>query len=195
MVAAKHVFSNNPYHTASIRMIGKLAKIEHPLISYYFPNKADLFVSVLKEIAERQKKTEAEWLEEVKLMTPTRGLSVFIDHELDFFRQYPEIFCILALNFVQSDDSDPIPGYQLIQDSINASVRTFMEKVPMNAPEFEVEMFCRTLMNFLTNFLGASKFHASIMNLDPGSIQYLNWVKDAALYVFLPRLEKMVRRA
>jgi len=195
LAAARHVFSSNPYHTASIRTIGKLAEIEHPLISYYFPNKADLFISVLKEASEMQNKLESEWLEKVKMMTPARGLSIFIDHALDFFRQYPEIFCILALNLVQSDDGDPIPGYQIIQDTINATVKVFIEKVPMRVPEYEVEMFCRTFMNHLINFLGAAKFHASIMNLDPNSIQYMNWVKDSALYVFLPRMEKMVRRA
>jgi len=193
--AARQVFCNYPYHSATIRMIGKLAEIEHPLISYYFPNKADLFISVLKEATEKQQKAESEWLDEVKSMRTARGLSIFIDHQLDFFRRHPEVFCIIALNIIQSEDGEPIPGYQRIEDSIKTTVRNFMEKVPMNAPEFEVEMFCRAIMNHLTNFLGASKFHASTMNLDPNSIQYLNWVKDATLYIFLPRLEMMVRRA
>ena len=193
--AARHIFSNYAYRSATIRMIGKLAEIEHPLISYYFPNKADLFITVLKETIERQHKVESEWLDEVKAMTTERGLSVFIDHQLDFFRQHPEVFCIIALNKVQFEDGEQIPGYRLFQESIESTVKTFMEKVPMIAPEFEVEMYCRTLLNHLTNFLGASKFHASIMNMDPTSIQYLNWVKDATLYVFLPRLKMMVKRA
>ena len=176
-------------------MIGKLAEIEHPLISYYFPNKADLFISVLEEAIERQQKMESKWLDEVRKMIPARGLSIFIDHLLDFFRQNPEVFCIIALNKVQSEHGESIPGYSLFKDSIESTVKTFMKKVPMNSPEYEVEMFCRTLLNHLTNYLGASKFHASIMNLDPNSIQYLNWVKDATLYIYLPRLEMMVKRA
>ena len=195
LAAARHVFSNYPYHSATIRMIGKLAEIEHPLISYYFPNKADLFISVLKEATERQNETEKTWLEEVKSMPTNRGFSILIDHQLDFFKQYPEAYCIMALNIVQSGDSEPIPGYHLIQDSMNSTVRHFIEKVPMMVPEYEVEMFCRGFANHWINFLGASKFHASIMNLNPTSIQYLNWVKDTALYVFLPRLKMMVKRA
>ncbi len=42
--AASQIFASYPYHTASIRMIGKQAEIEHPLISYYFASKADLFL-------------------------------------------------------------------------------------------------------------------------------------------------------
>jgi AcrR family transcriptional regulator len=195
LTAARHVFSNYPYHSATIRMIGKLAEIEHPLISYYFPNKADLFISVLTEATQKQSEAESKWLDEVKAMATARGLSVYFDHQLDYFQRYPETFSIIALNVVQSEDSEPIPGYHLIQDAINASVRSFMEKVPMNAPEYEVEMFCRALSIHLINFLGAAKFHAPVMNMDPNSIQYLNWVKDTALYVFLPRLKMMVKRA
>ncbi len=194
LAAARHVFSNYPYHAASIRMIGKIAEIEHPLISYYFPNKAELFISVLEEAVKRQMVVEAEWLSEVGHMETARGLSIFLDHELDYFRQYPELFCIIALNLVQSEDSEPIPGYHLIEDTINNTVKEFMEKVPMSAPAYEVEMFCRAFSNHLTHFLGASKFHASLMSLDPHSIQYLNWVKDTALFVFLPRLKMMVKR-
>jgi TetR/AcrR family transcriptional regulator len=195
LAAARNVFSNYPYHSATIRMIGKLAEIEHPLISYYFPNKADLFISVLTEATQKQSRAESEWLDEVKAMSTTRGLSVYFDHQLDYFRRNPETFCIIALNVVQSENSEPIPGYHLIQDTINSTVRTFMEKVPMNAPEYEVEMFCRTLSNHLISFLGAAKFHAPAMKMDPNSIQYLNWVKDTALYTFLPRLKMMVKRA
>ena len=194
LVAASHVFSSYAYRSATLRMIGKEAGIEFPLISYYFPNKADLFVTVLKQAIDQHEEAESEWLEEVKSMSPARGLSVYIDHQLDFFRRYPGVFCIIALNKIQSEDAEPLPGYHLIQDSIEASVKKFMVKVPMIVPKFEVELFCRTFLNHMTNFLGAAKFHASIMSLEPDSIQYMNWVKDATLYVFLPRLEMMVQR-
>ena len=34
--AARKVFAQRAYHAASIRMIGKEAGIDHPLISYYY---------------------------------------------------------------------------------------------------------------------------------------------------------------
>ncbi|MCP4753998.1 MAG: TetR/AcrR family transcriptional regulator [Proteobacteria bacterium] len=195
LAAARHVFSNYPYHSATIRTIGKLAGIEHPLISYYFPTKADLFISVLGKVYERQTQLEKQWLEEVKSMTPARGLSIYLDHQLDHFRRHPEILHIITLNMVQSEDSEPIPGYDRILDSVGKSVKIFMETVDLSAPEYEIEMFCRVMFNHLLNFLGASTFHAASLKLDPNSIQYLNWVKDAALYTLLPRLKTMVKRA
>ena len=45
--AARKIFAQYAYHVASIRMIGKEAKIDYPLISYYFPSKAVLFEAVL----------------------------------------------------------------------------------------------------------------------------------------------------
>ncbi len=194
LAAARHVFGNFPYHSASIRAIGKLAEIEHPLISYYFPNKADLFLVVLGEVLKKQHHLEKQWLEEVKAMTPARGLSVFLDHQLDHYRLHPEVLHITALNMVQAENSEPIPGYDLIRNGIEGSVRIFMETVELSAPEYEIEMFCRVIFNHLLNFLGASKFHAASMKMDPSSIQYLNWVKDAALYTLLPRLEMMVKQ-
>jgi len=195
LAAARHVFSNHPYHSATIRMIGKLAEIEHPLISYYFPNKAELFISVLEEFVGRQAQMERQWLEEVKSMTPARGFAVFLDFRLDYFRLHPEEFRIFALNMVQSEDTEPIPGYDLIQRAINESVKNFIEIVPLSAPDYEVDMFCRVMLNCMVNFLGASNFHASLMKLDPNSIQYLNWVKDTTLYTLLPRFEMMVKQS
>lgn len=195
LAAARNVFSNYPYHSATIRMIGKLAEIEHPLISYYFPNKADLFTSVLEGTLENLHQGEKQWLEEVKSIPAARGLSIYLDNQLDFFRLNPEAFHIIALNTIQSEDNEPIPGYELIEKSVARSVKTFKETVNLAAPEYEVEMFCRVFSNLLITFLGASKFHAASVNMDPKSIQYYNWVKECAIYTLLPRLELMGRRA
>ncbi len=80
------------------------------------------------------------------------------------------------------------------QDVMTTTVRRFIEMIPMNVPEYEVEMFCWGLLNHWTYFLGAAKFQASMINLNPNSIQYLNWVKDMTLYLFLPRLKMMAKR-
>ena len=194
LAAAQEVFCNHPYHSASIRMIGKLAEFQHPLISYYFPSKADLFLAVLEDLTARQTQSQKRWLEEIKLMTPARGFAVALDYELDLFRQQPGLYRLTALNMIQSDNTEPIPGYHLIQRVTKQNIRNFIEIVSLSAPEYEVEMFCRVVMNHLVNFLGAARFHAAMMNLDPNSIQYMNWVKDAALNAFLPRLQTMVVR-
>ncbi len=43
LTAAKMIFSEHPYHTASIRMVGDAAGLNYQLIIYYFSSKAQLF--------------------------------------------------------------------------------------------------------------------------------------------------------
>ncbi|MBW2177693.1 MAG: helix-turn-helix transcriptional regulator, partial [Deltaproteobacteria bacterium] len=59
--AARKIFAQYAYHAASIRMIGKEAGIDHPLISYYFPSKAILFEAVLADIVQEWHKANVTW--------------------------------------------------------------------------------------------------------------------------------------
>lgn len=189
LAAARNVFCNYPYHSASIRTIGKLAEIEHPLISYYFPNKADLFVSTLKTVCSLHLEAEKKMFETIKSMGPERGLSLFLDLQLDYFRTNPEAYRMIALNMVQSIDDESIPGYDLIKETINESVKNFKEIVGLPANEYELDMFSRATLSHMINFLGAAYFHSALLNMEPDSFQYLNWVKETILFNLLPRLK------
>ncbi len=57
---------------------------------------------------------------------------------------------------------------------------------------YETEMFTRSIMALIVMYLGASNTYAELVNKDPDSIMYFNWVKDAILYTLLPRFETMV---
>jgi AcrR family transcriptional regulator len=48
--SARKIFSEHPYHTASIRMIGNDAGLNYPLIAYYFSTKAALFLPHLQQL-------------------------------------------------------------------------------------------------------------------------------------------------
>ncbi len=192
--AAQQVFANYPYHTASIRMIGKLAEIEHPLISYYFPSKADLFRSVLTELIEYRSQMQESWNEEIKQAGPARGLSLFLDHVLDDFRNRPGLLHIISLNLSRPTDSDPIPGYDLIQAFIESSVQSSLKMAGLGVPLHEWEMFSRTMNTLLIGYLGASSTYAPLIGKDPDSILYYNWVKDTIIYTLLPRLDLMVKK-
>ncbi len=194
LTAARHVFSNYPYHSASIRTIGKLAEIEHPLISYYFPSKADLFIFVLEEVIRTHIEAEKQMFEKIKAMLPGRALAVFLDLQLDFFRTRPEVYRIMALNMVQSVDESPIPGYHLIQESLKEALKNYTETVKVPSLDYEVDMFGRSMFVQLVSFLGAGTFHAGLLNMDPNSFQYLNWVKETVIYTMSPRLEEMFKR-
>ncbi len=192
--AAQQVFANYPYHTASIRMIGKLAEIEHPLISYYFPSKADLFRSVLTELNEYRSQMEESWSDEVKQAGPARGLSLFLDHVLDDFRNRPGLLHIISLNLSRPTDSDPIPGYDLIQKFVESSVQSSIKLAGLGVSLHEWEMFSRTMTTLLIGYLGASSTYAPLIGKAPDSILYYNWVKDTIIYTLLPRLELMVKK-
>jgi AcrR family transcriptional regulator len=192
--AAQEVFANYPYHTASIRMIGKLAEIEHPLISYYFPSKADLFRSVLTELMAYRSKMVESWDDEIKQAGPARGLSLFLDHTLDDFRNRPGLLHIISLNLSRPTNSDPIPGYDLIQEFVESSTKSSIKLAGLGVPLHEWDMFSRTMTTLLIGYLGASSTYAPLIGKDPDSILYYNWVKDTIIYTLLPRLEQMVKK-
>src|SRR5208337_4671256 len=79
LLAARKIFSRFPYHVASIRMIGKEAEVEHPLISYYFPNKKKLFEAVLADICEEYVGMIGKWLSAVRKMGVSEGFMKYID--------------------------------------------------------------------------------------------------------------------
>jgi len=190
--AAKSVFSEYPYHSASIRMIGKAAGLDHPLVSYHFRTKADLFEVVLADICEEYYAATTKWFKGLGNLGPARGLAFFIDRLLGFTRAHPEAFRILLLNMVQAHESGIIPGYRFIQDLFDRTTQTLKETVPMRASDDDIEMFRRSFNTLVINYLGASYYYAGILGLSPGSRKYMQWVKASLTSLFLPRLKQLI---
>ncbi|MBW2412628.1 MAG: TetR/AcrR family transcriptional regulator, partial [Deltaproteobacteria bacterium] len=163
--AARSVFSEHPYHTASIRMIGKAAGLDHPLVSYHFRNKAELFEAVLADICEDYFAATTRWFKGLHGLGPEQGLALFIDRLLIFTRVHPEAFRILLLNMVQAHDSGIIPGYRFIQELFDRTTQTLKETVPMRASDDEIEMFRRNFNALLINYLGASTYYAGMLGM------------------------------
>ncbi len=189
--AAKEVFGEYAYKAASIRMIGKRARIDHPLISYYFPSKAVLFEAVLTDIIEHFNVAAQEWYKGIAKMGLSRGLSVFFDRILDYYQKYPEHFRILVLNAVQSDEKETIPGYDQIQKLIIGNFEISREQLLLRGPKHKLEMFANSVNALLICHLGANDFFANLYGMTPDSIEYLNWVKDSLMFLFLPRLNEL----
>ena len=74
--AACKVFAKHPYNSASIRMVGKEGGFDHPLITYYFPTKADLFEAVVAEVCEEFYQANISWFEGLEGLPPRQGLSL-----------------------------------------------------------------------------------------------------------------------
>ena len=190
--AAIQVFSDYPYNAASIRMIGKAASIDHPLISYYFPNKASLFEEVLKTVTEEYYQANTTWFDGLEKLDPESGLSFYLDRFFEFALSHPKALRIIALNLVQAEEAEIIPGYQHIQTFFSKTTGTFIKTIPLQGIKRDIEFFTHSFNTLAINYLSAGTYYASILGFKPGSSDYLKWVKDSLMFLFLPRLKIII---
>ena len=190
--AASIVFSNFPYYAASIRMIGKEAEVDHPLINYYFPTKADLFQEVLKITIDEYYKANVQWFDSLAALGPEKGFSLYIDRFIDFALKRPKPMRIIALNLVQAKQSDIIPGYQLLQQFFLDAMQAFIKSVPVKGADFDIQMLTTNFNTMAINYLGASDYYAGILGMESQSPEYLKWVKDSLTYIVLPWLKQLL---
>ncbi len=190
--AARKVFAQYAYHAASIRMIGKGAGIDHPLISYYFPSKAVLFEAVLADIMEEWHVANQAWFEGLEKMNPEKGLSLYIDRMLGYMRKHPYAAQVFLLNMVQAHDADTIPGYQAIQIFFDQSTQLLKSLVPMQATDSDIEKFRQSFNTLAMSYIGAKSYYAGILGFQANSRDYKKWVKEMLMDLFLPRLKQLI---
>jgi AcrR family transcriptional regulator len=191
--AAKKVFAEHPYASASIRMVGSAAGIDHPLISYYFPTKADLFEAVVEEVAETYIQANTTWFEGLGEMSASSGLSLYLDRLLAFTSKHPEALRIVALNLVQSEEREAMPGRKHMQRLLSRNTETFRKVATLRSTARESRMFTESFNTLVINYLGASTTYASRLRMDPQGPSYRRWVKETLLFIFLPRLRQLIR--
>jgi AcrR family transcriptional regulator len=192
LAAAIKVFSDYPYYAASIRMIGKAAGIEHPLINYYFPTKAALFEEVLETVTHEYYQANISWFEGLEGLAPEAGLSLYLDRFLDFALKHPKPLRIIALNLVQAKNAEIIPGYQQIQDFFASATHTFTQAIPLNGSKQDIAMLTTSFNTLAINYLGANTYYSGILGMEPQSPEYLKWVKDSLTFIILPRLKQLL---
>ncbi|MCK5783285.1 MAG: TetR/AcrR family transcriptional regulator, partial [Desulfobacterales bacterium] len=190
--AATQVFSEYPYHTASIRMIGKAANIDHPLINYYFPSKAVLFEEVIQHATDEYYRANITWFEGLEKLDPEAGLSLYLDRLFDFAVKHPSALRIIALNLVQAEEHDIIPGYERVRAFFAKTKQNFINTIPMQVTDGDIEMFLNSFNTLAINYLAAGPYYAGILGIAPGSRQYLKWVKKTMMFVFLPQLKQII---
>jgi TetR/AcrR family transcriptional regulator len=191
--AARNIFSQYPYHVASIRMIGKEAGVEHPLISYYFPSKKKLFEVVLADICDEYVDKIGEWLDTVRNMRVSEGFMKYIDYVLDYSYKNAGPYKILALNLTQSEDITRIPGYHYIRKYLGRTRRVFEEKIALHGSLKKVTMYFNSFNLLLISFIGAGPYIARLQGIEPDSVRYRKLVKETLAYIFVPRLKEIIR--
>jgi len=182
---AARVFANYSYYAASIRMVGKAARVDHPLVNYYFPTKAALFEKVLKRITDEYYEANTTWYEGLDKLDLESGLALYLDRFFDFVAKHPRSLRIIALNLVQSDEHEDIPGYECIREFFAKINQNVKNALPIQEISSDIEMLISNMNILAINYLGAGHYYASILGKKPGSPQYLKWVKQTMMFAFM----------
>ena len=193
--AARKVFSLHPFNSATTRMIAQAANVDHPLIHYYFGSKEKLFEVVVSEIYEEFHQANLSWLSGIERMNPRDGFSIYLDRLLEYNFKHPEPVQIILLNMAQTVSLEEIPGYQYIIMHTERIKQTLEEKSPLLGSNQEMKALIHCFNNLIITFLGARSCQAPIINMDPQSPQYKEWVKNTLFILFLPWLERIIKNS
>ncbi|MEW5735333.1 MAG: helix-turn-helix domain-containing protein [Thermodesulfobacteriota bacterium] len=192
LAAARKVFARHPYGSASMREIGKEGGFDHPLIHYYFPNKASLFEAVLLDIIEELYQANKQWFEGLTGSDIAGDLSIHLDRLLEYDLMNPEPLKIIFMNMAALYRRDTVPGLSYIPLIIAGTKQNFLEQLPMKASPEELSAMNHTFASSVIWYLGANHCHGTVLGIDPTSRQYREWVKKALTSAFMPWLEKVV---
>jgi AcrR family transcriptional regulator len=190
--AAKIVFSERPYNSASIRMIGKEGQFEYPLVHYYFKTKADLFETVVKEYCDEIYEADMSFFDGVMDLGPRKGLEAYLDRFLDFHFKNPHYLRLIMLNFTQNIEENNIPGYHLLTDLVARARETFKNKIPVQADDRDILMYTNSFVLLLFAYVGSRSGTARTLGMDPESEEYKQWIKESLLNTYLPFLKKII---
>jgi len=170
-------------------MIANEARVDHPLIIYYFSTKAVLFETVLKDLIEQYKQAMPGWFLGIRELGLIDGVSTYLDRALGFHFEHPEIFRIILLNMTQSvKKGGMVPHPQVIQDTFNMWANGFSRRLPFNIKHEQTLSFLRCISLVMINLIGAREYHAEIQGMDPKSDAYLGWVKKQIMFIVVPVL-------
>lgn len=191
--AATKVFAKNPYNAASIRMVAAQGGFYHGLIRYHFPNKAELFQTVVEEICRNLIQANKEWVSEVSRLSPEKALALYLDRFIEFCKNQPEVFRIIVQN-ISHDDPASLPGYSNFLNLATSTQEEF-KNTYKGLPKNVVHSFLTSFNVLVVNYLGADKFNGDIVGMTPKSDEYYQWVKETMLSIFLPLIKEMASSA
>ena len=190
--AAREVFTEYSFKTASTRMIAKQAGVEHPMIHYYFGSKENLFYEMAESLYNETVPVLESFYEGLEGMSLRDSFALFIDRMLDYTMTTPDALRVAALNAVNIGNIEEIPGYRFIIMSMASMRRVMEEKLALRGANREIEMFIYCFYSLMISFIGARSCQAQILNMNPLEDKYREWVRDASMTLFYPWFKKIL---
>jgi AcrR family transcriptional regulator len=190
--AGKKVFSKHPYHTATLRMVGKEAGINHQSIAHYFPSKADLFEAVTSEAFGDFYRAFQGWVEGLNRVGIDEDFRLFVECLIEYHSKNPEPLRIMALNAPMIERLDELPGFQHTIEVRSKTRATFMKSLPSSIDQEMLERFTTTFDTAILSYLGAAVSQAGVLGMDAASEEYMTWVKETLICLFTPMLKSLL---
>jgi len=173
-------------------MIAKEAGVDHPLLFYYFPNKANLFETILKELSNQYLQAMPSWYEGLLEMDVVNAISTYFERAIDFHLNQSQIIRIVFLDMAQSIGKDvSVPGYKYMKKISEIAFLMFRDRSRFNLTDEQKDIIINGLGQILISLIGARDYHAKIQGLNVNKKEYAEWVKKVMVNMTLPILSSL----
>jgi hypothetical protein len=102
------------------------------------------------------------------------------------------MFRLIMQNTAHVEDYANFPGSERYTAFFENFLKVFKEKIKYTAPDDDVRRYVYSFTLVATNYLGASPTYGQFLGLDPNSQDYLDWVKETLMFIFLPSLKRII---
>ena len=132
------------------------------------------------------------WFEGLDRVSFNEGFRLFVERLMEYNSKKPEPLRIMALNAPMIESLKELPGYQHTVEMRSKVRDTFKKNLPPSVDQVMLERFTMTFDTAIHSYLGAAHSQAEILGMDPASEEYITWVKETLICVFLPLLKKLI---
>jgi AcrR family transcriptional regulator len=186
LAASRQIFTEYPFHAASLRTIGEIAGVRHPLIVHYFGSKAALFEEVARLL-------EAEILgvasgfinaleDDRSRIIPRQTLETFVQYSF----AHPDPFKAIMLNLGNEPGvENALPGLGRMVHVREKATQVLCDHILGGAGMDEADMFLFAVILSVAHFVGAQAFHSQVLGISDEKA-YQKWVCDNLALVLGP---------
>lgn len=193
LTAARKVFSRHPYHAASLRMIAAEGGFYQGLIRPHFPTKASLFKALSEGLVSDFSENNRKWMAEIDGLMPEEGLSLYLDRITAYYQKNKEDIGIITQNINQEDEQN-IPGYENVKNFLSDRDAVAHNTAMLVFDKDSMSKFQESFTALIFHFFGFAAPQARVLGLEPDSPEYLKWVKETMLFIFVPVVEKALNK-